>query len=106
MFLPSFLFILIGGPAVETTREDTKLTAPLTGITAAVVGVILSLAVFFAWHVLWPEATASQPFAGEFEWPSLWLTAAALIRLWRFRLSVIRVIGASAIAGLGFSFPM
>src|SRR5690606_17361695 len=101
-FLPSFLFILIGGPAVEATREDIKLTAPLTGITAAVVGVILSLAVFFAWHVLWPEGTASQPFAGKFEWPSLLLTAAALIGLWRFRLGVIPVIGASAIAGLGF----
>ena len=47
-FLPSFLFIFLGGPAVEATRGDLKFTAPLTGITAAVVGVILSLAVFFA----------------------------------------------------------
>ena len=54
-FLPSFLFILIGGPAVEATRDDVKFTAPLTGITAAVVGVILNLAVFFAYHVLWPS---------------------------------------------------
>jgi chromate transporter len=47
-FLPSFLFILIGGPAVEATRHDLKFTAPLSGITAAVVGVVLNLALFFA----------------------------------------------------------
>ena len=51
-FLPSFLFILVGGPAVEATRHEVKFTAPLTGITAAVVGVIINLAVFFAYHVL------------------------------------------------------
>ncbi len=56
-FLPSFLFILVGGPMVEATTADLKFTAPLTGITAAVVGVIVNLAVFFAWHVLWPQAT-------------------------------------------------
>ena len=46
-FLPSFLFILVGGPLVEATKEDLKFTAPLTAITAAVVGVILNLAVFY-----------------------------------------------------------
>ncbi|HWS02116.1 MAG TPA: chromate efflux transporter, partial [Gammaproteobacteria bacterium] len=49
-FLPSFLLILVGGPIVEATRGELKFTAPLTGITAAVVGVIVNLAVFFAWH--------------------------------------------------------
>ena len=53
-FLPSFLFILLGGPFIETTHGNLKFTAPLTGITAAVVGVIVNLAVFFAYHVLWP----------------------------------------------------
>ncbi|MFV9616912.1 MAG: chromate transporter, partial [Gammaproteobacteria bacterium] len=62
-FLPSFLFILLGGPVVEATRDDVKFTAPLTGITAAVVGVILNLATFFAYHVLWP-----QGFDANFEW--------------------------------------
>jgi chromate transporter len=99
-FLPSFVFILIGGPAVEATRHEIRLTAPLTGITAAVVGVVLNLAVFFAWHVLWPEATASAPFAGRFEWPSLLIAAAALVALWRFKLGIIPVIAASAAAGL------
>ena len=53
-FLPSFMFILAGGPVIETTHGQLKFTAPLTGITAAVVGVIVNLAVFFAWHVFWP----------------------------------------------------
>jgi chromate transporter len=61
-FLPSFLFILAGGPLVEATHGRLKFTAPLTAITAAVVGVILNLALFFAWHVLWP-----QGFGGRFE---------------------------------------
>ena len=54
-FLPSFVFILLGGPLVETTHGELRFTAPLTAITAAVVGVILNLAVFFAYHVLWPQ---------------------------------------------------
>ena len=103
-FLPSFLFILIGAPAVEATRHDVKFTAPLTGITAAVVGVILNLAVFFAWHVLWPEATESAPFAGRFEWFSLLITIAAFIALWRYKVGIIPVIGACGAAGLIHSF--
>lgn len=102
-FLPSFLFILIGAPAVEATRHDVKFTAPLTGITAAVVGVVLNLAVFFAWHVLWPEATEAAPFAGRFEWFSLLITAGAFIALWRYKAGIIAVIGACAAVGLVFS---
>jgi chromate transporter len=103
-FLPSFLFILVGGPAVEATRHDVKFTAPLTGITAAVVGVILNLAVFFAWHVLWPEASAEAPFSGRFEWFSLLVTAAAFLALWRYKAGIIPVIASSALAGLVYSF--
>ena len=99
-FLPSFLFILVGGPAVEATRHDVKFTAPLTGITAAVVGVVLNLAVFFAWHVLWPEATEAEPFTGRFEWFSLLITAAAFVALWRFKVGVMPVIAACAAAGI------
>ena len=102
-FLPSFIFILVGGPAVEATRHDVKFTAPLTGITAAVVGVVINLAVFFAWHVLWPDATDSDPFSGRFEWFSLLITVAAFLSLWRFKVGIIAVIGACAIAGLGWS---
>ncbi|BBL58976.1 chromate transporter [Methylomonas koyamae] len=55
-YVPSFLFILAGGPLVETTHGNLKFTAPLTGVTAAVVGVIVNLAVFFAYHVFWRKA--------------------------------------------------
>ncbi len=103
-FLPSFIFILVGGPAVEATRHDVKFTAPLTGITAAVVGVVLNLAVFFAWHVLWPDATEAAPFAGRFEWFSLLITLVALIALWRFKVGIIPVIGSCALAGLAYFF--
>jgi chromate transporter len=97
-FLPSFLFILIGGPLVEATRHDVKYTAPLTGITAAVVGVVLNLAVFFAYHVLWP-----QGFEGAFEWFSALLGMAAFVALFRFKAGIVAVIGACAVAGLGYS---
>jgi chromate transporter len=97
-FLPSFLFILIGAPAVETTRHDVKFTAPLTGITAAVVGVIINLAVFFAYHVLWPEG-----FAGRFEGFSLLIGLLAFIALFRYKMGIVSVIGACAVAGLAYS---
>jgi len=102
-FLPSFLFILVGAPVVEATRHDLNFTAPLTGITAAVVGVIVNLAVFFAWHVLWPQATPAAPFAGRFEWFSLLVMGAAFLALWRYKIGVIPVIGACALAGLGYA---
>ncbi len=105
-FLPSFLFILIGAPAVEATRHDVKFTTTLTGITAAVVGVVLNLAVFFAWHVLWPEATEDAPFDGRFEWFSLLITCATFTALWRYKVGVIPAIGACAAAGLAYSLLM
>lgn len=98
-FLPSFLFILLGAPLVEATRDDMKFTAPLTGITAAVVGVILNLAVFFAYHVLWP-----QGFEGQFEWVSALIGALAFVALFRFKVGIVTVIGACAGLGLVYSF--
>ena len=94
-FLPSFLFIFAGGPLVETTRNDLKFTAPLTTITAAVVGVILNLALFFGYHVLWPKG-----IHGPFDWVSAAMTLAAALALFGFKRSVIQVIGASAVVGL------
>jgi chromate transporter len=94
-FLPSFLFILLGGPLVETTHGDLRFTAPLTGITAAVVGVIVNLAVFFAWHVLWPRGSA-----GGLDVFSAVVGAAAVAALWRWRGAVIPVIFACGAAGL------
>jgi len=97
-FLPSFLFILLGGPSVEATRHDAKFTAPLTGITAAVVGVVINLAVFFAYHVLWP-----QGFEGNFEWFAALIGAAAFMALFRFKMGVVSVIALCAGIGLSYS---
>lgn len=98
-FLPSFLFILIGGPAVEATRHELHFTAPLKGIMAAVVGVILNLAIFFAYHVLWP-----QGFNAPFEWPSLFIGTAAFIALFKYKVGMVPVIGTAAAIGLGYAF--
>jgi chromate transporter len=98
-FLPSFCFILLGGPFIESTHGNLKFTAPLTGITAAVVGVIVNLAVFFAYHVLWPEG-----LSGHFEWPSALIGVAAAVALFRFKVGVIPVVLASGLAGLALTF--
>jgi chromate transporter len=100
-FLPSFLFILIGGPAVEATRHEVRFTAPLTGITAAVVGVIINLAVFFAYHVLWP-----QGFDAGFEWFSALIGIAAFVALFRFKAGIFAVIVASGLIGLIYSLSL
>jgi chromate transporter len=94
-FLPSFLFILLGGPFIETTHGNLKFTAPLTAITSAVVGVIVNLAVFFALHVLWPHG-----MHGGFEWPSLLIGLAAGIALFRFKVGVIPVVLTCGVIGL------
>jgi len=97
-FLPSFLFILVGGPAVEATRHEVRFTAPLTGITAAVVGVVINLAVFFAYHVLWP-----QGFDGRFEWFAALIGITAFVALFRYKMGIVSVIGGCAVAGLAYS---
>jgi chromate transporter len=94
-FLPSFVFIFLGGPLVEATHGKLGFTAPLSAITAAVVGVILNLAFFFAWHVFWP-----QGFAGPFDWISAAIALGALVALFRFKLDVLTLLAASAAAGL------
>lgn len=93
-FLPSFVFIRMGGPFIETTHNDLKFTAPLTAITGAVVGVILNLALFFGYHVLWPKG-----FDGSFEWVSALIALGAAIALFRFKANVIHVIAGCAVIG-------
>ena len=94
-FLPSFIFIFMGAPFVETTHGNLKFSAPLAGITAAVVGVIVNLALFFAWHVFWPGG-----WDGRFDWISALIGAAAFAALFRYKIGVMPVIGACALAGL------
>ena len=94
-FLPSFLFILAGGPLVESTHGKLNFTAPLTAITAAVVGVILNLALFFGYHVWWP-----QGFAGDIDWASVVISLGAAVALMRYQRKVIHVIAVCAVLGL------
>jgi chromate transporter len=102
--LPSFFFILVGGPLVEASRGELKFTAPLTAITAAVVGVILNLAAFFAWHAFWPKATEAAPFAGPVDVFGIVIAIAAFVALWRYKADIMKVIGACAALGLVLSF--
>jgi chromate transporter len=94
-FLPSFVFILAGGPLVESTRGNLRVAAPLAGIAAAVVGVIAALALFFSRHVLWPDG-----MAGRFDLTAALLGAAAAVALLRFQVGVIPLILACGTAGL------
>jgi chromate transporter len=92
-FLPSFIFILAGGPVIESTHGNLKFTASLTGVTAAVVGVIASLALFFLVHI-------ARAKSGGIDWIALAIAAAAAVALLRYKVGVIPVIGACALAGL------
>ena len=94
-FLPSFVFILMGGPFIETTHGNLKLTAPLTAITAAVVGVILNLALFFAYHVFYPNG-----LTGSIDVFAIGLSTIALVSILRFKVGVIPVIIGSGLIGM------
>ena len=98
-FLPSFLFILLGGPSVEATRHDLKFTAPLTAITAAVVGVIINLAVFFLYHVLWPEGTGAGYVSG-LDWMSAIVCIGAMLALFKYKIGIMPVILGCAVVGV------
>ncbi len=100
-FLPSFLFIFAGGPLVESTRDDLHFSAPLTAITAAVVGVILNLAFFFGYHVLWPEGWTER-----FDWVAATIALGAAIALFRLKRGIIEVIAVSAMVGLALSLTL
>ncbi|MFO0461625.1 MAG: chromate efflux transporter [Burkholderiales bacterium] len=94
-FLPSFVFILAGGPLVERTRGSLRVAAPLAGISAAVVGVIASLALFFARHVLWPDGTG-----GRFDAVAAAIGVAAAVAVFRFRVGVVPLILGCGALGL------
>ena len=99
-FLPSFVFILAGGPLVESTHGKLQFTAPLTAITAAVVGVIANLALFFIAHIA-IRTGASGPFLSQIDWAALLLALVAGVALIRFKTGVITVIVLCALAGWG-----
>jgi chromate transporter len=98
-FLPSFLFIFMGAPFIESTQNNLKFTAPLVAITATVVGVILSLALFFAMHVFMPNQSLLN-----IDWVAVVLAIVAFIALFKFKLSIIKLILACALVGLILSY--
>jgi chromate transporter len=105
-FLPCFLFVFIGAPHVEKLRDQPRLGAAMTAITAAVVGVILNLGVWFAQHAIWPAGwTATGPWHGTDVFV-LVVSAAAFIALHRFKAGILSVIGICAILGLGWKMIM
>jgi chromate transporter len=94
-FLPCFFYIFLGAPYVETLRGNRNLTSALSGITAAIVGVILNLAVIFGVAVLLPHGWGHAP-----DWFALVLTAAAFVALSRFKIDAIWVVLAGVALGL------
>jgi chromate transporter len=113
-FVPCFLFIFLGAPYVERLRDSRALSAALTGVTAAVVGVIANLAVFFAVHTLFARThpvTAGPldldvPVWSSYVWESVAITAVALVLVFGLRWSVLRTLGACALLGLGLSLAV
>lgn len=94
-FLPCFLFILIGAPVVEKTKDNHQLKAILAIVTAAVVGVVLNLTIYFGKAVTFPNGMSAKP-----DWLALSWTVLSFIALYRFKLNMILWIGISAAAGL------
>ena len=107
-FAPCFLWIFLGAPYIERLRGNKALTAALSSVTAAVVGVILNLAVTFGVHVLFERVRTVDVLGGLLPVPSvpsvdvfaLFLAAATFATLWRFRVNILWIVGASALAGV------
>jgi chromate transporter len=109
-YVPCFLWILLGAPYIEALRGKQALSTALAGITAAVVGVILNLAVWFSLHVLfgrvdelrWMGMRLLVPVWGTVDWLAVVLAAGAFLALFRFKLGMMKTLAASAAAGLAW----
>jgi chromate transporter len=107
-FAPCFLWIFLGAPYIERLRGNRSLAAALSGVTAAVVGVILNLAVVFAVHTLFERVESIGAVGGAVPWPvlssidpfALTVAVGSFLALWPLRLNILWVVGASAAAGL------
>jgi len=107
-FVPCFVFIFLGAPYVERLRGSESLAAALTGVTAAVVGVIANLALFFAVHTLFTETRTVErgpvellvPVWSSYVWESFLIAAVAMVLAFKLRWSVLRVLGVCAALGL------
>ncbi len=107
-FVPSFLWIFVGAPYVERVRNNAALSGALSAVTAAVVGVILNLAVWFGLHVVFRTVervavgplTLDLPVLASLDPAALVLSLAAAVAIFRFRLGLVPVLGGCALAGL------
>jgi chromate transporter len=107
-FAPCFLWIFLGAPFIETMRGNKALAGALSAITAAVVGVILNLAIWFALHTVFREVVAVHGYGVSFEAPilrsvDLWaliLTLAAAVAIFRFNVGMLQALAATSIAGV------
>ncbi|MGH7429967.1 MAG: chromate transporter, partial [Candidatus Methylomirabilaceae bacterium] len=106
-FAPSFLWIFLGAPFIERLRGNTSLTGALSAITAAVVGVILNLAVWFSFHTLFGAVveipsrwtTITLPVLATVDWSAVLIAAIAFAGMWRLNWGIIPIVIGSAIAG-------
>ena len=113
-FMPCFLWIFVGAPYVEALRSNRALAAALGTITAAVVGVILNLAVWFGLQVLfaelrpvtWLGATLDVPVLASANLPAMALAAACAVAIFRFRFGMVPVLMAAALAGIVYALVL
>ena len=92
-FTPCFLWIFLGGPYIEQLRGNSRLTSTLSAITAAIVGVVLNLAVWFALHVFFPAT-------GTIDWFAIILCIAAFVAIARYKIDIVAVIIGAGLFGL------
>jgi len=112
MFVPSFLWIFLGGPYVEALIGNKALNATLSAVTGAVVGVILNLAVWFAMHSLFSQVqdvrslglSVGVPVWSTINLPALAIMIAATVAIFRFKIGMIPVLLASCLTGIAFYF--
>jgi chromate transporter len=109
-FVPSIMFVVLGAPYVERLRSNQNLAAALSGITAAVVGVIANLALYFAFHTLfsetrqrtWGPVSAGLPVPGSVVWSGVAVTVLGFVLVFRLRWSVLLTLGTCALAGVAW----
>jgi chromate transporter len=107
-FAPCFAWIFLGAPRMERLRRNLAISAALTAVTAAVVGVILNLAIWFATHVVWREVlrveqgplSVELPVLASIDWAAAALSVLALVAVFRFKLGLVPVLGGAALAGI------
>jgi len=107
-FVPSFLWIFMGGPYVEALIGNQRLNAALSAVTGAVVGVILNLALWLAIHTLFAASMQigplSVPVLASINWAAAAIATGAMVAIFHFRCGIIPVLAASCVAGLGLHF--